>query len=106
MNLAVQEISMASLKNECNIVESLNVSMGYLYLPDGKIRKYGVDTLSKVGFKCFNTYSDETMFISWPEVECKLRYLKIKPDDIFIDVGACIGSWSVYVPGLNDYFYV
>lgn len=75
----------------------LDVDYGYLHLPDGKTMRYGVDTLSKLGMNFNgNNRIDEIMFRSYEEVESKIRYLKIKPNDIFIDVGACIGSWAIY----------
>ena len=70
--------------------------IGYLYLPDGKIIKFAVNGLSRSGLDYGDPYVDQYMFKQYEEVESRIRYLKTKPGDIMLDVGACIGTWSVH----------
>lgn len=78
-------------------IKNLTIDYGFLYLPDGRVIRYGVDTLNKLGSDVLgNPFLDEVLFKSYEEVESKIRYLKIKSNDILLDVGACVGSWSIY----------
>ena len=43
-----------------------------------------------------NKYIDSRLFKHYEDVESRVRYLKCKPNDIFIDIGAAIGSWSIH----------
>jgi len=65
-------------------------------LPNGLVLKYLKDGWRKHGCKHPNIM-DDFLFVMYPEVESRLRYLKnIKPRDIVIDVGACLGSWTIH----------
>lgn len=67
-----------------------------LTLPDGLIIKYLKDGWRKCGSKHPNIM-DDFLFVMYPEVESRIRYLaNIKPRDIMIDVGACLGSWTIH----------
>lgn len=70
-------------------------------LPDGKKIRYCSDGLYLFGWMARSRLSEvphveEKIFRLYEEVESKIRYLKCKEGDIFLDVGACIGSWSIY----------
>jgi len=72
------------------------IQYGTLNLPDGKEIKYLVNGLKYFGFKSIDPFFDERLFKYFEEMNSKLEYLKVKPGDIMIDVGASVGSWSIY----------
>ena len=65
-------------------------------LPDGMVMKYLKDGWRKHG-SIHPNIMDDFFFVMYPEVESRIRYLKdIKPGDIVVDVGACVGSWTIH----------
>lgn len=67
-----------------------------LTLPDGLVIKYLKDGWRIHGSKHPNIM-DDFLFAMYPEVESRIRYLKnIKSGDIMVDVGACLGSWTIH----------
>ena len=61
--------------------------------------KYFMNAMCRYGFdkrfKGGNEFIDDTLFRYYEEVASRIKYLKIKPGDIMIDVGASCGSWAI-----------
>lgn len=64
-------------------------------MPEGPKLIYCADALRCFGYKAQNAFLDDCLFRYYEEVGTRVKYMKIKPGDIFLDVGACVGSWSV-----------
>jgi len=88
--------------NAANADESGN----YVFqLPDGMVIKYLKDGWRKHGSRHPNIM-DDFLFVMYPEVESRIRYLAaLKPGDIMIDVGACIGSWTIHAALLGAHVH-
>lgn len=67
-----------------------------LLLPDGKIIKYVTNGLKVHGYKLKDQFFDERLFKYYEEMNSRLKYLKVKPGDVMIDVGASVGSWALH----------
>lgn len=67
-----------------------------LQLPDGKFIRYVVNGLCFYGFNYMNPKLDENLFKHFEEMNSRLKYLKLKPGDVMIDVGASVGSWATH----------
>ena len=65
--------------------------------PEGLRIVYASNGLSKFGFKSAskNNFIDDWLFRYYEEVATRVKYLKIKPGDIMLDVGASVGSWAI-----------
>jgi len=82
-----------------------NETGNYIFtLPDGLVIKYLKDGWRKHGCKYPNVM-DDFLFVMYPEVESRIRYLNLKPGDIMIDVGACIGSWTIHAALLGAHVH-
>lgn len=65
--------------------------------PEGVKITYCPNGLWMFGFKAAsqNKFIDDLLFRYYEEVATRVKYLKIKPGDIMLDVGASIGSWTI-----------
>lgn len=77
------------------LVENFDLIYSQVMMPEGPKLLYYANALVKFGFVAQNKMLDDTLFRYYEEVGSRVKYLKIKPGDIFLDIGACVGSWSI-----------
>lgn len=76
-------------------------------MPEGQTIQYVVNGLHKFGFKLplELKFYDDRLFRYYEEVASRVEYLKIKPGDIMLDIGACVGSWAIPAAVQGAYVY-
>lgn len=77
--------------------EATTFLISEVVIPEGVKMVYCANGLYVFGFKAAsqNKFMDDLLFRYYEEVATRVKYLKIKPGDIMLDVGAAVGSWSI-----------
>ena len=80
-----------------SVLKPMNFSITEVVIPEGQKLVYCANGLYQFGFKAAskNRFIDDLLFRHYEEVATRVKYLKIKPGDIMLDVGAAVGSWAI-----------